>query len=115
MVTQRDYSGQISCRNRSVTDDIYSKDWCNKKNDYCCYDEKCRKPVLTDMKEFKKWRDAHSPGEMAYQTWEESWKAAMEKVLEFIKDIPYSSEEERRIVVALENRVEKELGQRDCA
>lgn len=32
------------------------------------------------MKEFKKWEGTHSPGEYAYQTWEEAWRAALEWV-----------------------------------
>ena len=30
------------------------------------------------MKEFKKWEGTHSPGEYAYQRWEDAWKAALE-------------------------------------
>ena len=33
------------------------------------------------MEQFKKWRDHHSPGEMAYPRWEDAWKAALEWVL----------------------------------
>ena len=84
-------------------------------NVYCCYDKKCREPILIDMKEFKEWFDAHSPGQMAHQTWEESWKAVMEKVLEFMEEIPVRSEDERRLFVALENRIAEELGTKHCA
>ena len=29
------------------------------------------------MSEFEKWEGHHSPGEYAYQTWKEGWRAAL--------------------------------------
>lgn len=35
---QRDASGQVSCRNRTIcVDDPFSRDWCSRCLDYCVY------------------------------------------------------------------------------
>lgn len=119
MIPQRDCSGHLSCKNREVGEG-FSRDFCTKHHEGCEYCTKHHRPVLVDMEEFKKWWNNHwdknhnllTPlGPMRHR--EESWKAAMEKVLEFITEIPHNTENERRLLIAIENRIEKELGRSD--
>lgn len=125
MISQRDCSGHLSCKNRSVGPP-FSRDWCNKRNEYCeyddCeYDDNCHfESILVKMEAFEKWWAAASTNYMSdieverdRRLIEAGWKSAMEKAIEFVKTIPYKTEDERRILVALENRIEKELGRLD--
>ena len=45
---RKDFSGQISCSNRSVTNDPMSRDWCDKRKDFCVYSEECRQVINED-------------------------------------------------------------------
>lgn len=116
MVSQKDCSGHLSCKNRSVGPP-FSRDWCNKRKKYCEYGDCCHfKCIPVKMEAFDRWskteeRLKERGSDCTEQ--EVAWQAAMKEVLEFIKVIPYKTENERCILVALENRIDKELGMSD--
>lgn len=115
MVPQKDCSGHLSCKNRTVGPP-FSRDWCDKRNGYCEYGDCCYfKPILVEMEAFERWLKQEDYENLSDDGgWTEAaWIAAMKEVLKFIEDAPYETENERRILVALKNRIDTELGKSD--
>lgn len=62
------------------------------------------------MKEFKKWEGTHSPGEYAYQKWEDGWRGAFELMLEWLEiEEPYEVFQ-ARIKQEIENKQHSRRG-----
>lgn len=116
MVSQKDCSGHLSCKNRSVGPP-FSRDWCNKRDEYCEYGDNCHfESIPVKMEAFEKWSKTptgFAERESDYAEGEAAWRASMEKAIDFAEAIPYKTENERLILVALKNRIDKELGMSD--
>lgn len=60
------------------------------------------------MKIYKQWEGTHSPGEYAYQKWEDAWRAALEEVLKQLNNIYNGDFENSEIVSWIKEELEDE-------